>query len=56
MLLLTGFGFNFCADNSSWSGLLSVLYIGLCRVGLSKSCVWFEPAPFVGECTSHASR
>jgi hypothetical protein len=42
MLWLTGYGFKFCADNSNWSGLLSVLYIGLYRVGLNKSfCIWF---------------
>jgi hypothetical protein len=47
---LNGFGFHFCADSCSWSGLFSVLYIGLCQVGLSKSFyVWFYPASFVGE-------
>ena len=50
MVCLTGFGFHFCAENCTWSGLFSFLYIGLCQVGLSKSFyVWFDPASFVGE-------
>jgi hypothetical protein len=50
MVVLTGFGFHFCADNCSWSGLFSVLYIGFCRVGLSNSFyVRFDSASFVCE-------
>jgi hypothetical protein len=50
MVELTGFVFHFCVDNCSWPGLFSVLYIGLCRVGLSGSLyVWFDSASFVCE-------
>jgi hypothetical protein len=50
MVELTGFGFHFCADNCSCSGLFSFLYIGLYGVGLSNSFnVWFDPASFVCE-------
>lgn len=48
---LTGFGFHFCVDKCNCSSLFTVLYIGLCRVGLSKSfCVLFIRLVFVGEC------
>jgi hypothetical protein len=48
---LTGFGFHFCAEKCNCSSLFTVLYIGLCRVGLSKSFyVWFIRPVFVGEC------
>ena len=50
MIELIGFSFHFCADNCSWSGLFLVLYIGLCRVGMSRSLyVWFDSASFVCE-------
>jgi len=50
MVELTGFVFNFCADNHSWSGLFSVLYTGLCTVGLSSRLyVWIDSVSFVCE-------
>lgn len=50
MVELTGLGFRFCADSCSWSGLFSVLYIGLFRVGLSNSFyVWFDAAYLICE-------